>query len=300
MILVTIVLMIIVGGLLFALKSKNEVVKNEKRKRVHLEQDYQMKLEQKENEVGTHIQEIEKYQFSKNEMETDFKQLKKGYMQLIEQVKQHKIFSKNVGEVMASRDLFNIFETYKENGIINHYRIINNILFSDNEVRQIDHLVVCDYGIYMIETKTWKGDIFYNANKQALQGTEYGFLARYIFNDKFEKEYKTFVLKNDENNRFQVADYGNPYKQVRQSIYRIYNYFNKKYFVNGLVYFNYKTEEDQYIFFDGSEKDNSIKAVNQLENLIAYFDDKIKNSRKCMDENEINDVVSKVEGYIVL
>ncbi|EGQ0325415.1 TPA: NERD domain-containing protein [Staphylococcus pseudintermedius] len=300
MVIVIIILMITILGLVFVLKRTNAMVKEEMHKRMAIEQQYEKKLEQKETEVDTHIQTLESYQLSKGEIETDFKQLEKDYIQLKETLNKHKIFSNNIGEVMASRDLSHIFESYKSRGIVNQYHIIDNILFSDENVRQIDHVVVCDYGIFMIETKTWKGDIFYNTNKEALQGTAYRFLEKYLFNDKFEKAYKTFVLKSDKDGKFEVLDYGNPYQQVRQSIYKVYHYFNKKYYVNGLVYFNYKAEADHYIFFDGSEENNPIKAVNQIEHLVAYFDDKIKNSKKYMNADDINAVATKLKENMML
>ncbi|UBH16587.1 nuclease-related domain-containing protein [Macrococcus armenti] len=292
---VLIILVIVVVGLLFILKKENTIIKEEKHKRAEIEKEYIKKLEVKEDEVSAHIKTIEDYQFGSDEIKKGHKQLEEKYIQLKEVVNKHKTFSVNIGEVMASRDLVYIFESYKDKGIISNYRIIDNILFNDDEVRQIDHLVVCDYGIYMIETKTWKGDVFYNANKTSLDNTEYKFLARYM-----KKEYNTFVIKAGENNNFQVVYYGSPYTQVKQSIYKIYNYFDKKYFVNGLVYFNYKPKNEEFIFFDGSSKDNPIKAVNQMDELISYFDSKIKNGNKCIKSEEIIEVASKLENYIIV
>lgn len=43
----------------------------------------------------------------------------------------------------------------------NNYRIINNLILSENgKTSQIDHVVVSNYGIFVIETKNYKGLIF--------------------------------------------------------------------------------------------------------------------------------------------
>ncbi|WP_231119827.1 nuclease-related domain-containing protein [Staphylococcus borealis] len=42
-------------------------------------------------------------------------------------------------------------------------------------------MVICDYGIYIFETKYWEGDIYYNISKESLKGTKHELLNRYIF-----------------------------------------------------------------------------------------------------------------------
>jgi hypothetical protein len=42
------------------------------------------------------------------------------------------------------------------------YKLINNIMLSvGNKTTQIDHIIVSNYGIFVIETKNYKGWMFY-------------------------------------------------------------------------------------------------------------------------------------------
>lgn len=47
------------------------------------------------------------------------------------------------------------------------YKVINNVVLKSGEITtQIDHLVISDYGIFVIETKNYKGWIFGNENSE--------------------------------------------------------------------------------------------------------------------------------------
>jgi hypothetical protein len=49
-----------------------------------------------------------------------------------------------------------------------HYKVLNNLLLQsqgNSKTTQIDHIVVSNYGIFCIETKSYKGWIFGNANQ---------------------------------------------------------------------------------------------------------------------------------------
>ena len=48
-----------------------------------------------------------------------------------------------------------------------HYKVLDNLLLPSNgnlNATQLDHVVVSNYGIFCIETKSYKGWIFGNAN----------------------------------------------------------------------------------------------------------------------------------------
>lgn len=55
--------------------------------------------------------------------------------------------------------------------IIDGYKyILNNIMFNDNgKSRQIDHIAITEYGIYIIETKNYAGDIYGRENSNEWQ-----------------------------------------------------------------------------------------------------------------------------------
>lgn len=64
-----------------------------------------------------------------------------------------------IGEKFVSRKLFNLDPA--------HYKVLDDLLLpSDGNLNmtQLDHVVISNYGIFCIETKSYKGWIFGNAN----------------------------------------------------------------------------------------------------------------------------------------
>ncbi|MCK5122558.1 MAG: NERD domain-containing protein [Candidatus Pacebacteria bacterium] len=64
-----------------------------------------------------------------------------------------------IGEKFVSRKLFNLD--------LAHYKVLDDLLLPSNgnlNMTQLDHVVVSNYGIFCIETKSYKGWIFGNAN----------------------------------------------------------------------------------------------------------------------------------------
>ena len=64
-----------------------------------------------------------------------------------------------IGEKFVSKKLFKLDPA--------HYKILNDLLLPSNgnlNMTQLDHVVISNYGIFCIETKSYKGWIFGNAN----------------------------------------------------------------------------------------------------------------------------------------
>lgn len=182
----------------------------------------------------------------------------------------------NVGEKMAALQIEGILNNLLENNVIDFKYSFNNIIiFDGEEPRQIDHLVICNKGCYIIETKNWKGDIFYNVNEKSLRDKGYGVFARYIFNDKTQNTHKTFVIRTSENGSIDYQDYGHPFKQVMKTTMVLHNkikeLLGRSVFVNGIVYFNYDSNQ-KYDFVDGTKGEKSkVSVANQMDGLEDVF-----------------------------
>lgn len=209
------------------------------------------------------------------------------------------IFDKNIGEIKAAKELQEIFEQLKEEVNLNYFIKFDNLFLYDlNEPRQIDHMVICDYGIYIFETKYWEGDIYYNISKESLRGTKHKLLNRYIFYKQDENEHQTFVLKLNENGEITYQNNGNPYKQIYKTMKILNDFLDKKYFINSIIYFNY--HNDKYHFIDGSDKNNGIIGVNQKENLYNVLKNRMKNFKfGKLKEKQIKYLKQKFEKYNV-
>lgn len=185
--------------------------------------------------------------------------------------------NKNKGELMAARQLDDILREFKREGLISRYDIFNNVLLYDSKnPRQIDHLAVCDKGIYIIETKCWEGDIYYNVSKDTLKSKNMQILNRYVFHDDVKKDYKTFVLKTNEKGLISYKDYGHPFEQVLDTIKILRKELEEAQglnaFINGIVYFNYESG-GKYTFIDGTAESTKIRVANQKENLRKQFEE---------------------------
>ena len=150
-----------------------------------------------------------------NKLTQKYEDVCKENQNLKESYRSCHIFDKNIGEVKAAKELQEIFEQLKEEVDLNYFIKFDNLFLYDlKEPRQIDHMVICDYGIYIFETKYWEGDIYYNISKESLKGTKHELLNRYIFYKQDENEHQTFVLKLNENGEIEYHNNGNPYKQI--------------------------------------------------------------------------------------
>lgn len=234
-----------------------------------------------------------------NKLTQKYEDVCKENQNLKESYRSGHIFDKNIGEIKAAKELQEIFEQLKEEVNLNYFIKFDNLFLYDlNEPRQIDHMVICDYGIYIFETKYWEGDIYYNISKESLRGTKHKLLNRYIFYKQDENEHQTFVLKLNENGEITYQNNGNPYKQIYKTMKILNDFLDKKYFINSIIYFNY--HNDKYHFIDGSDKNNEIIGVNQKENLYNVLKNRMKNFKfGKLKEKQIKYLKQKFEKYNV-
>lgn len=74
----------------------------------------------------------------------------------------------------------------------NEYRLINNVLLkTDRGSVQIDHIVVSIYGIFVIETKNYKGWIYGSENSE--KWTQYLYKKEYSFHNPISQNYSHIV-----------------------------------------------------------------------------------------------------------
>lgn len=232
-----------------------------------------------------------------NKLNKRYKEVCRENENLKESYRLGHIFDKNIGEIKASKELQEIFEKLKEEININNFVKLDNLFLYDlKEPRQIDHMVICDYGIYIFETKYWEGDIYYNISKESLKGTKYELLNRYIFYKQDENEHQTFVLKLNENGEIEYRNNGNPYKQIFKTMKILNSFLGNQYFINSIIYFNY--HNDNYHFIDGSTKNSGIVGVNQKENLYNLLKNRMENFNfKKLKESQIKYLEQKFKNY---
>ncbi|MGN5884211.1 MULTISPECIES: nuclease-related domain-containing protein [Staphylococcus] len=153
--------------------------------------------------------------------------------------------SLNIGEQITSNHLQKLFLNLKEEKLIKNYAIYNNIIVeNEEEIHQVDHFVICDHGFFAIETKHWKGDIYFNFHKDNLKDYNLDGLKKYLFTDN-DDSYMTFILCN-ENNQFQFKKYGHPFQQVMKSTTFCQSVL-KTDFIENIIYFNHRGEGELFV-----------------------------------------------------
>lgn len=76
------------------------------------------------------------------------------------------------------------------NGLPDEYRILNNIYLPlpDGTTTQIDHIVVSQYGVFVVETKSYSGWIFGDANSK--EWTQFIYSKKSRFQNPIRQNYK--------------------------------------------------------------------------------------------------------------
>lgn len=201
--------------------------------------------------------------------------------------------SLNIGEQITSNHLQEILGEFKNDKIVEHYAIFNNVLIEDEDkIRQIDHLVICNNGIFIIETKHWKGDIYFNFSKDNLKDYHLDGLKKYLFPNN-DNKYITFILSN-ENNEFAFKKFGHPFDQINKTRKFANKIIGSK-FIEMIIYFNHK--ENGKLYVGNSNKFLSTpSSKNELKQTMQYKITQNK-ARTCMDSTTIMSFCDVLNKY---
>lgn len=213
-----------------------------------LEEQYNQKLHDVIKQKNEEIQKIS--------VEKEFEINKIG-----EYVKSLEKYSRNRGEVITHEILDDLKKSLLNNQVIQteDMIIMGNVFIpykKDKKMmsRQIDHLILSPSGIFIIETKFWKGKILHGISKK--NAGDMSLIVNNIFPDNKEEREETIIFepikKNDENNReFKVISYDNPVNQVRNTASKLNEYINQKLNINKgvstIVYFGYPSDEKNFV-----------------------------------------------------
>ncbi|MFP5111706.1 nuclease-related domain-containing protein [Bacillaceae bacterium C204] len=167
--------------------------------------------------------------------------------------------------------------------------IMPNIFIPEiNGTRQIDHLVLLSTGIYVIETKPWKGHIVLGLTKMGSH--KFSFLAELVDREKEE----TVVFDNDESGALTVKTYENPINQVQETAIILSNYLKDQdvtTWINTVVFFN----DDEKEVHDWS--DNSlVKRVSNPEQLQRFFLNELTSKNRIYGAFQLQNIKHLIEN----
>ncbi|MEQ6357869.1 NERD domain-containing protein [Lysinibacillus sp. M3] len=260
----------------FFIKYKNAIKKNESTIKICEEQINLSNKEVTATVVETEKKYDEKLRIEIKVKEEQFNQKldeKKKEIQKINAEKEDEInkigeyvkslekYSRNRGEVITHEILDGLKESLINSQAIQKedMMIMGNVFIpyiKDKKLmsRQIDHLILSQSGIFIIETKFWKGKIIHGVSKN--NAGDLSIIVNNIFPDNKEDREETLIFeplkKNDDNNReFKVISYDNPVNQVRNTASKLNEYINQKLNINKgvrtIVYFGYPSDEKNFV-----------------------------------------------------
>lgn len=199
---------------------------------------------------------------------------------------------RNLGEIITHQILENFKADLIQKKIIppDEMIIMPNIFIPEENgnTRQIDHLVLLSTGIYVIETKDWKGHIVLGLTRK--DNHRFSFLADLIDSKKEE----TIVFDQDESRALTVKTYENPICQVQQTAVILSNYLQCQditTWINTLLFFN----DDEKKVHDWS--DNSIvKRVTNKEQLQQFFINELTSKNRIYGAFQLNNIKHLIEN----
>ena len=196
----------------------------------------------------------------------------------------------NKGERATIVHLKSILKAFIESKIITRCDLFNDLVVVDGDtIRQIDHLILTNRGIFIVETKHWRGDIYYNFSKEDLKKVNLYGLSDYLYSPE-TNNYFTFVLTNT-NNELIFNKYGHPFQQVCEAQKVIRKVLNGQY-INLIVYFNHP-ESNLYI----GTKHKYIKCADSRNDLKIQLINCIAHSRYEINDSLYNKIMGQLENY---
>ncbi|MGQ4288988.1 nuclease-related domain-containing protein [Bacillus thuringiensis] len=274
-------------------QEKNDIEHDFKQKNQNLEVAYKNIL----------IQEKEKY-------ETEVAEIQESINELNNYIEDIQKYSRNSGEIITHQILSELKRTWVSNGALSEtdMYIIPNVFipFTYNgkvRTRQIDHLILLPVGIYVVETKYWRGKIIHGLTKK--RAKDFSFLLDMIPNSKKDAQTLVFIpsQSTDETgklvNTIQVRSYGEPTDQASKTAVTLNEYLStqlswKVPYITPVVYFGYPNQGNNGLIELANEnKVNRFNAADQLQN---FFRQELIKSPKLnpVQLQEIKSIVEQV------
>jgi Nuclease-related domain len=284
---------------------KNKVAKNYENKTLWDEKK-KKELEEIRNQLNTKF-EKDKKELEKSSSNTRH-ELEKQNENLKSQINEYRKYSRNFGEITTHHILERIRKALIENGVIDSPEdliIMGNVFIpllipnQDVHSRQIDHLVISKKGIYVIESKYWKGTILYGLNKK--MDNEFSFILDAFYSKIKDTDEKTIVFRNPsiegESKEMQVVSYDDPAKQVKSAAWTLNQFLKSKginIYCTPVVYFGYQDKN-----FKNYSNLSEPLVYDKEKEFIDLFSNEITNKKPIEHINllQIKNIIEEANYY---
>jgi hypothetical protein len=199
---------------------------------------------------------------------------------------------RNQGEIITYQMLENLKSDFISERIVSpdEMMILPNIFIpaGDGTTRQIDHIVLLPTGIYVMETKHWKGHIVLGLSSK--DSHRFSFFADLVDSEKEE----ALIFDKAETGPLTVNTYENPLSEVQQTAVILSNYLKSQdivTWINTLVFFNH----DQKEVHDWS--DNSIvKRFTNKEQLRHFYINELTSQKRIYGAFQLKNIKDLIES----
>ncbi|MGG3523261.1 NERD domain-containing protein [Bacillus pseudomycoides] len=273
-------------------QQKNDIEHNFNQKNQNLEIAYKEVFKQTQKEHATKVAEMQE---SMNELNNYIEDIQK--------------YSRNTGEIITHQILSELKKTWVSNGTLSEtdMYIIPNVFipFTYNgkmRTRQIDHLILLPVGIYVVETKYWRGKIVHGLTKTLAK--DFSFLLDMVPNSKKSSQTLVFIpsQSSDETGRLvntiQVRSYGEPTDQASRTAVTLNEYLNaqvqwKAPYVTPVVYFGYPNQDNTNGLVELA-KENKVARFTTAGQLQDFFKQELTKPQK-LSNVQLQEIKSIVE-----
>ena len=300
------------------------ITQSSKQKQIHqsaiekVNKSKEMELQEKEKAFNQHLEDIivEREMVYNESVEKVTEEFEKDRIKFNDYIRNLEKYSRNKGEIITHKVLTDLKKSMVSRGILDESEmvIMGNVFIplpSANDTiktRKMDHVVLLPQGIYLIETKYWRGKIIHGISKEHLEGFAYYFDSLFI--DHKGKEQTIVFLdngqeglkENEQDKNMKVSCYENPAYQTMDSAEKLEDFlmgFSPKFnTVKPIVYYgyqNYNSDEPQ-----NYSHITEVAVCTSREKLENYFEEQIQSLDVKFDRKDlqyIKDTLEKI-NYI--
>jgi hypothetical protein len=312
------IILILLGGCIYFITQAS------KQKQLHqsaidqLNKTKEIELKEKEAAFNQHLEDIivERELVYNESVEKVTEEFEKDRLKFNDYIRNLEKYSRNKGEIITHRVLTELKTSMVSRGVLaeSEMIIMGNVFIplpSVNDTiktRKMDHLVLLPQGIYLIETKYWRGKIIHGVSKEQLEDLAYYFDSLFVEHKGKEQTIVFYdnsqdsVKEHEQEKNIKVASYENPAYQTLESAERLedflMNYSPKFNTVKPILYYGYHS-------YNGDEPQDysrmtEVEVCTSREKLENYFEEKIKSKEVKFDKKDlqyIKDTLEKINYF---
>lgn len=258
-----VLLIILIWFLVYFIKHRSEVKKVEAsydKEKKEIVDDYETKQEEERLNYKKEISTLnEKYQNDTTLLNNKLSSLQQ--------------FTVDKGEYLTDLALIQLKDRLVRDEKIREadMHILSNVYIPSRNytnTRKIDHLVLTRTGIYLIDSKYWKGHILHGVDEANFEELPYV----ESFFDLLEldkRKEQTLIFEKEADDKVTVNDYNQVIEETKVSSEKLRNILKLQYEIVPIIYFN-PQDNGNYSIANYSD-DQSIKVLVGTEELDAFF-----------------------------